>query len=295
MGARAIVSLGWISCIALTLPACGDEDDDGDKSSSGVIESEADFLAQFPTLACRGLETCCQEAGLGYNGTVCQALTAPAPVANAVFDLDAARRCIAALERPYDCSGATTPECDRVYMGMLAPGDVCSVDAECMAPEGGTATCDGTCTIQSRGTAGEACSASCESFAGSGWICTGGGLDEVEEVQCWRDDGLICREGMCTALGGPGDECFFDDECRDDAYCDGTACQTRVEAGAACTTSSECATSTYCAETCTPQLGEGEACSDDEQCLGQNCAGTCGPNEVLDAFADFALAFICGG
>lgn len=295
MGARAIVSLGWISCIALTLPACGDEDDDIDSGASGVVESEADFLSQFPALVCRGLETCCQEAGLGYNGALCQALTTPSPVSNVVFDRDAAQRCITALEQPPDCSGATVPECDRVYVGMLAPGDACSVDAECTAPEGATANCDGTCTIQSRGTAGQACSASCESFAGSGWVCSGGGLDDIEEVQCWRDDGLVCSEGTCTALGGPGDECSFDDECRDDAYCDGAACQARVEAGAACAQSGECATGTYCAEVCTPQLAEGEACSEDEQCLGQNCAGTCGPNQALHPFTSFALALFCGG
>jgi hypothetical protein len=294
LGSRESVAL----LAVLGVTACGSSgEDDNDRSASGAL-TDGDFRAQYPALACASLETCCSAAGFDYNPSLCQAFLTPVPTPNAVFDPVAAADCLETLRAgPVDCGNSEPAiECEGVYVGTVAQGGACSDDAECAAPENGTATCNsGQCVTAIHGVEGQKCSSSCAPFGGSGQICSGAGLDDAEQVQCWRSDGLVCAEGTCTALGGPGAECAFDDDCRDEAYCEGPACRLRAESGAMCSASVECALGTYCEDSCKPQLPEGEPCATDEQCSSGTCAGTCTFGDPLGGLGTALLGLLCGG
>lgn len=302
--------LSWV-LLAAFAAACGGDDDNDDNertadSTGGPTgpSDEANFRSQFGALACASLETCCREAGFGYNPTICMAFISPAPNTNpaVTFDPMAAGECLNQLQNAeLSCSdGTDTPPCDRVYIGSKAPGEPCSDDAECALPENGQRECDlsdSVCIAKVRGVEGQPCQMSCEETNG-GYLCLGAGLDDggFERVECWREDGLSCSSGVCTSLGGPGATCSGDRDCSADAYCEGfAACAPRVALGASCTTSGECVTDAYCDTTCEPKGAEGAGCTLDEQCVSENCeGGSCGPG-VGDSLAGAFLGLFCGG
>jgi hypothetical protein len=277
----------------------GATNDDANGASSGAL-TEGDFRAQFPPLACAGLETCCREAGFGYDASLCQALSTPVPTPGAIFDPEAAADCLETLRNTQvDCStGASIPECDAVYTGTVEEGGGCSSDSDCLVPDDGTATCQfGRCATVLRGAEGDPCTQSCQAIGTDGWACSGSGsaTGDDGQVQCWREDGLACSGDTCTPLGAPGAACSVDQDCQDDAYCDQSTCRKRAKSGTACTSSSECALGTYCDGTCTPQSAEGQSCSADEQCLGGSCSGSCDVDDPLGGLGQALLGLLCGG
>jgi hypothetical protein len=160
-------------------------------------------------------------------------------------------------------SGATfgTPPCNGVVTGLQAQGQPCAQDYECqngLTCVGWTTSADGTCQQPpARGAAcgggqstgitvdygfgshpqcasGSYCNKTCLAQAAGGQACT-------TNAECQA--GLVCRQGKCgTATpSGPSGPCVQKSDCQNGLYCepgDGGAsgtCQTRQDAGAACT------------------------------------------------------------
>ncbi len=302
----------WLVAV-LALVSCGDDSGGQDGTAGAPVSgpvSEQEFWDRYGTLACEGLEVCCEQAGIGYNAAVCQLFVGSAggqSTVNATYDPDAAADCLNEVQSAdIVCEGGLdTPACGRVYVGTLEPGAACSADAECAKPEVGGAECDvfdEVCVVSRRGDEGDACNRTCEDLDTGGWVCSGtvsGDLPAFTDVECYINDGLSCQAGVCVALSGPGEACSFDGDCAPGNRCDGAgACVALLPLGAACQSSDECNPEAHCAgsESCEADRAEGEPCSADAECLGGACDGNvCGPDDALGGLADFSLALLCGG
>jgi hypothetical protein len=289
--------------------ACGGSDDDGTDSAfvSGPIQ-ESDFLVEQGQLACAALEVCCAEAGLTFNPSFCQLLvSSPGAQPGVTYDATAAGECLDELrDSEIVCDeGPETPACDRVYAGALPLGAACTDDVECAPSADGDVTCDlsdEVCSLTRRGALGDTCSSSCEELQSGGWVCSGAGqssLPDYEEVQCYREDGLICSSAVCAPLAELGESCSSDTDCVATAYCDfvTATCAALAGFGESCA-STLCVEGAFCtpASSCEPAKSEGETCTTDDECVGNRCdAGSCGPDDPLAGLGEACLGFVCGG
>ncbi|HEX3853989.1 MAG TPA: hypothetical protein VHW01_23660 [Polyangiaceae bacterium] len=157
-------------------------------------------------------------------------------------------------------------DCDQLVVGTLPVGASCTDDGACAAPPGGTASCmldasgaPGTCQIgtppMTRGTNGDACSASC--VEGDGCDFANG---PTLNVACYNTDGLYCSaELTCAALLAVGQRCRSTTDCAAALYCaEDTSqnaagvvgmCALLKENGTPCLTGMECL-SHACNDTC---------------------------------------------
>jgi hypothetical protein len=199
----------------------------------------------------------------------------------------------------YDSQCAPPSYC---IMGSCRPlgekGDTCAYDSDCVSP---LYCIIGKCVTELSGPGGK-----CEknSDCKYPYNCVGGACEEVdvgsiEGKSCSADadcsplycilgkcghlrkegekcektvdcvSGLKCgKKGICVPLGGPGDSCDTDYDCRLPLYCIKGKCKDKAEVGTegaqgeACTSDAECVPPNYCIlKKCRPLGKLGDACA----------------------------------
>ena len=240
---------------------------------------------------CAGYGTCCQSKGFAFSSATCianakaqkdidlSALCAPPHV----YDAQAAGDCMADVQARFSSCGAsatTSTACNRMCMGILAPGASCASSFDCAASSVGTPTCAGTCVIQVRANAGDSCNVSCTQSSDGSTLCNGTGPSSTSlESQCYAGDGLYCAPDLtCRALVAPGGACASANACQVGSYCDSSTaiCVANAASGAACPKQIECGNNDYCDsnQICTPKKPDGAACDAAiDECQGY-CAST---------------------
>jgi hypothetical protein len=229
------------------------------QKDSPELADMAAFAAAMADLTCQSRAACCEREAVAFDATECRerviaelpaALEAESP--SATYDPKLAAACLAAATArttcgEFDDSGGTMEACEHVLHGRLAPGAPCTTSDECQVGPGQTVSCtsdggeddeDVVCVVFSHGPAqrgelGDDCRTTCDgdcfvsSSPNPARIALRGG-----NVGCYRDDGLRCAavesaEGeaveRCSALVKLGDECVFDAECVEGAFCGGSS------------------------------------------------------------------------
>jgi hypothetical protein len=176
------------------------------------------------------------------------------------------------------------PACERVLVGLVAPGGACTDDLHCAG--GGfcdqrAAGCEGTCRAGLPAGAfcgvalcapGLVCATVCTAPGGDGAPCRPAGNDELCQP------GLFCQGSACAPALPVGAPCVLGQTCSDGAYCEGIECSTGQ---------GQCAGLTGA---CTAIEPDGTACIDDLQCASGHCigqfkdqqqGGTCGPPSAI--------------
>jgi hypothetical protein len=276
--------------------------------------ARADFAGKLATGLCDAIEPCCAAASNAYDAASCRDSVAAnllglhpefgAASVDGEYDPVAATRCLDTIARATRaCRRMTLKEreaCQTVFTGHLAPGSTCTYDAECTAPHGGAASCEGigqppapmrwSCVqfigVQSEG---EACNGNAVDSSDGSINFNGGGL------YCPAWDGLRCdsERGVCTSLPRLGERCTSDlaavwySLCADGAYCDPNTgiCVPQNTTGPCLVTingyptmTHACAAGTYCdtedgahVYPCRPELADGESCALDAWCASHVC------------------------
>jgi hypothetical protein len=284
----------------------------GYQSTGAAPVAEADFRQQFPTAFCNVIRTCCTQAGIAFNPTVCQGFAGATLQPGLSYNAQAAGDCLQLARSTTTCDMSdsmadTLSPCDVVYSGSKALGETCESSAECASRTDGEVDCDGldnVCAVTRRGAAGDPCTSSCEEYGDGGYICSSSAnpaLDPHESVQCFREEGLTCGPDLtCDALVPAGEPCTSDDQCVSAHYCasDGAerTCAPQLGMGGTCDAfTNACAEGNYCDSTnsmCAPKKPAGQACTGFDECQGQCTDNLCvAPSDLSGGF----LALICGG
>ncbi len=221
--------------------------------------------------------------------------------------------------RTSGCDGLCVPR-PEMSTGDLVEGEPCTADLECLSffcadPGDGNRRCltpcrgnDGTCY------AGEVCAAAAGSCGGCvdeaivrglrglGEGCaedaecaSGACLEDIpglsycsaaceSDTDCGSATRFHCRDGMCIrgAIGGTGDSCFVNGDCRGELFCASRAgtswCTTFCSMDNPCPEGFDC-TEVRDASLCVPSSGVvGDACTADDDCISGVCdleAGIC--------------------
>lgn len=314
-------TMGVTAALALCL-SCGSSSGGSSRGSGGSTGSypstgaapvaEADFRQQFPVAFCNVIRTCCTQAGVAFNPTICQGFATATLDETLTYNAQAAGECLQLARATTTCdmsgemSNALSP-CDVVYSGSKALGEACESSAECAARSDGEVDCDGldnVCAVTRRGVAGDLCTSSCEAYGEGGYICSSVAnpdLDPHESVQCFREEGLSCGPNLtCDPLITAGQPCTSDDQCISNHYCasSGTerTCAPQLAVGGACETfTNACAEGNYCdtSNMCAAKKAPGQPCTGYDECQGSCTDNIC--EGTADDFADGFLALICGG
>lgn len=243
---------------------------------------------------CAALKSCCQQAGIAYDGALCSlSVGAGLVFQRGSIDPIAAEACLAHAK-----TEATTcmPEswrggpCLDVYNGSVEAGGSCQAADDCKRPPGGEADCvSGECVAIPRGTMGSPCRLTCSGVADG--ICFPSGSEG--SIKCHVVDGLYCDTATSTCkqrlpVGATGcGTAKTLDACDDDGYCDADSCVARKAAGESCAVSSECVAGTLCdAGNCVAAKAHGQACT----------AGSveCGEGRCFGGACVSPLSDICG-
>lgn len=229
----------------IALVACSSSSEQG--ASSGPLEPAA-LASALAKAYCKAAAPCCG----AWKGTIaadCETRIArdlEAKLATALatpkqrYDAALAASCVEAYRAQADsCEAVFTKlrqvvACARVVDGVSPPGAACAEATECATPEArgyvGCGSADGgTANMKCRQflyvSAGEACSAPAEPFAGAAPTVT----------DCWSDEGLYCTNGRCTAGAAVGEPCPKN-QCAPGAGCDFTTktCVAAAKEGEAC-------------------------------------------------------------
>lgn len=310
-------AVGIVGTLAICV-ACGSSSNGGSnrgtggstgyQSSGAPPVTEADFRQQFPVAFCNVIRTCCTEAGIAFNPTVCQGFASATLNPALTYNGQAAGDCLALARSTTTCDMSESNSlsaCDHVYSGSKALGEACMGSAECAVPAVGEAECDAfdaVCGVVRRGAAGDPCTSSCEAYGEGGYICSSSenpALDPHETVQCFREDGLTCGPDLtCEALLTDGEACTNDEQCTTGRCAsDGTAptCAPQVGVGGVCEPfSNACGETAYCDDTnvCATKKAAGQPCTRFDECQGQCTDSLCtAPTDLSGGF----LALICGG
>jgi hypothetical protein len=130
-----------------------------------------------------------------------------------------ANECVAALGAVYNgCALSTSPEaqlayelCSQVTVGLVPPGSVCELDAQCKAePESQGRCINGVCQVEVAWGEGTACVPQGAEFCGPGLFCDPSSGAPVCRAlvdvggQCMTPEACrapsVCSEGLCTAV-----------------------------------------------------------------------------------------------
>jgi hypothetical protein len=106
--------------------------------------------------------------------------------------------------------------------------------------------------------------------------------DEPAECQGTRGE-VICRDFQCATRDGVPDDRACDatieaDECGAflTVFCNGRSDQRPASCPTSCISDQECDQEAHCDGTCQPDVANGEACEEDSDCTSDHCsAGTC--------------------
>jgi hypothetical protein len=222
------------------------------------------------------------------------------------YDGEAAGRCLAA-GRAADCPTAAfaDPSCDAVFVGLVAPGGVCTGafdcagGGECVEPECDAGCCAGSCgppppPPPRRRAVGETCQAHGDCID-TAFCEIDGRCHEVPRNPgdhclwgCWWGD-LYCEGGTetCRVHAALGEAC--DDHLHrcnpNHSYCDGV-CRSRPGPGEACDAEVRfCVPGTLCVEgRCRARGAPGDPCSIDDDCdvACDRAAGRCAAYQTCD-------------
>jgi hypothetical protein len=245
------------------------------------------------------------------NASVCPllvgGLTTDMAGPGTTYDASAAQQCLQVLAASRSCNQDTLDDesCNFVYVGSAPLGAACTTDSECAPQAGGEVSCDfldEVCIVTRRGTAGEACSTSCEGMEMGGYTCYGTGdspgLPDFTDVECWLDDGLYCSPTGCAAPVAAGGDCSGGAQCAAGLTCDyaSWSCIALAAIGDACSLGS-CTDGAYCSDTgvCVAQQPAGQPCTLSDECLGFCNGGVCEDSGSLDDLGDALLLMFCGG
>jgi hypothetical protein len=297
-GSGSALALGLLALSGLT---CGD---------GGGAETASAFVQSF----CGVLKPCCTMAGLPGNGLFCTVGAGVVPG----YNKQAGAACLAELRAAaaksdfcQNVDGNMPASCDAAFEetnnGSKKPGEACDDDEDCAASTEGKVSCETAftggaqirkCQVQVKGKAGDMpCVGTIE---GNTTFYNNIGTDVLPRgYLCDLAAGVRCDSASdaCVALKTVGEACSgSSNECVTTAYCDTTQrkCAERKPAGAMCTTSfsqPQCGDGLYCsaAKACDAQVGNGAACSDDDQCRSGQCV-----NMKCDSSSSFTLSLFCG-
>lgn len=259
----------------------------GEVTSSPPVSAKA-FPDAMAKSFCEGLATCCQSAGHDVDLLACEArmvarINAPTPSSTIGYDATTGGQCVAevrsALQGCYSMEGVSS--CDRVYVGLVALGGICSNSKECAEPSAGGVRCiESKCVATAaelRGTQGEGCSTSCVSEA-NGSYCLGGAASTNNTpfgtATCYSEDGLYCNldTWTCETLVEAGGTCRSSFACVDAARCnvDVGQCEPRPTPGEACASANDCVPDAYCDadHLCQAKKTDGAGCILEDECVG---------------------------
>jgi hypothetical protein len=237
----------------------------------------------------------------GYSEELCRSYLMPEcendieePVRSGkmAYDEVEAGNCLAGLKSvAADCStdGDHEPDaCDRFLIGQLTVGQDCEDDEECTP---GLDCYESVCRDLPKD--GQACLefGTCASnhFCGTDNLChtyRARGESCADQAVC--DDDLYCdnRTYTCESYLGANQSCAHASwSCGDDLYCSdlSTTCRPYPGQGGDCADShGTCADDHYCSsdDTCQKQKPDGQPCSEDRECMSNDCeGGNCMPEE----------------
>ncbi len=265
----------WVLGAVSVVAGCGKSEDGADPIPKAELPTRA------ASALCDSMSSCCSKSGYAFDSAGCKQYQSaeiaqnlaeydPAKVA---YDAQAAGDCLEAIASHSACGDFDeddAPACERVFLGKLAPGALCSNSQECRREPGQYVYCtssDGlapeVCTVESpspgttlgRGQAGDSCIISCndDNCFGPGAPtepAPGPGAAPIpapDPVACYRTDGLFCDAGMCAPLIAVGQPCTSYEACRGEAFCN------------------------FNTQVCTAPLPNGEACEGDSQCQSGAC------------------------
>jgi hypothetical protein len=250
---------------------------------------------------CDGIAPCCQSQGFAYDPARCKStlttlyeeeLVQDANLPGVNYDANAAGVCLEWIQSVVrSCYATEAPaECDRMFVGSLAPGSACQSSIQCLAPPGGEADCmNGVCQQEPRAKLGEPCAMTCTDVSGDTscqFFGTGSG------ASCYTNDGLQCQDGTCQPLRAIGEACA-PSGCVATAYCADGVCAAKEPIGGSCSIGyeEESCSAGYCAADgiCTAKKANGAACQSNEECQVECEQGSCVPGEPI------ADAEVCSG
>jgi hypothetical protein len=252
---------------------------------------------------CPSIATCCTSASITSDTTACSNTLSTYVDAQVnvllkdpkiAFDAAAAGRCVeayrAALSACTDraLSSQVNATC-KVFVGTVPPGGSCSESQECVSPTTGYVSCDtAVCVVHNDGIgsssvhakASEPCSETCSgddnSSSCSGSASTGTDAGTPPSGACWVEDGLYCgTDHTCQTSPKIGQPCGNYDYCEAAGHCLSGTCVADTASGE-CTYGDGCITTSYCDSSatpfhCVPRKANGEACNNDNECVGGQC------------------------
>ncbi|AKF03469.1 Tryptophan synthase alpha chain [Sandaracinus amylolyticus] len=307
-------SLFVISMLALSLVACGDDDDGTGTPDAGAMDAGSsdagtdanvgddagtdgdlmrDFCEPLADLVCT--RAAASECGCGAalpGGEVdvegctarfaaqCATSWAPLATGDARVDADAAAECVALIGS--STTGCQLPPATGIVIAHCTPFvyGPAAIDAACTSPlcaEGAGLCAGGTC--RARGGAGATCS-------------------PEQPFQCAV--GLVCRGGECVTPPTSGQPCEENGQCALGLRCVEGMCLMLGAAASACDATSECGEALLCSEGGTCIARDHETCSPEDACGNlQTCRAprACAPRGVAGATCtesrDCAPALFC--
>lgn len=281
---RVLAFAGAIVCL-LGLGACK-------KSEGSGPVPRTELAGRLAVVACSSASQCCQSSGHPFDRDGCQREYAAELSENiddidasrVDYDADAAGDCLDAIADSIVCGDleeATSPACDRVFLGKVPAGQACENSNECLEQNGQRMTCssDGNgggsvCTPilpAPHGKLNEACGITC--YEGSSCLIYTTPSSTSVRTGCYRDEGLFCDAGSCKALVELGSACSAGDVCKSGSFCDfqtGQCAVTKPD-GATCSSSLECQS-----ERCTSDDGQGST-------IGEPSVSHCKARGTVDA------------
>lgn len=270
----------------LALPACSSSSTGGGGGSAPIPQDQ--FVAQVGAAICDQIGPCCTSAGYTYDAAKCkEALTSSlqSQLADPLrkYDSAAGGNCVAAAKAaaPKCFADASTlsfiTACDNVVVGTVAAGGSCTSSGQCAVPAGasGASCSNGKCVLQTRGKAGDACSATCTKASNGNTDCwSSSGAPTGNATYCWIEDGVACgADFKCQAVAALGQPCTYGG-CVATAYCGSDQkCAARAGVGGACSGSDTCVDGTYCGSDskCAAQKANGSTCTSSSECTSGHC------------------------
>jgi hypothetical protein len=193
----------------------------------------------------------------------CQQMAAVAAAGHLTIDANAFMQCQNDFKNNPCDIGSALVDCLAAFKGTIAAGQSCHSAVECQSLSCDTSSCPGTCSPNTAGGIGQACTNGCQLAL----VCIG-------------------TPGTCQKMVGVGQACPMGFECQQGLYCDSTShmCVTDVAAGGSCAMGQTCALTTQCQSgICTAYRKVGESCSSTQPCVsGANCvSGLCAAPPTL--------------
>ncbi|GEM_PF-2615689 len=206
-----------------------------------------------------------------------------------------------------------TYDCDHVFEGRVPESGACLVPADCADPMQSCGGPDCAKTCRHAGDLGEPCLQ--DERCSQPFVCdrktvtctrrdppgeVGGSCGNFYPKQCEPNATCDYQTSRCVALPVAGQQCSFTQErCAASASCKGNACQARLDADAACSSTEDCVTGLFCDGTCKWRAPGGSPCQRNEECYDAlacvtgECAVPLAPGQACTASSECDLGLAC--